>query len=79
MAHAGRRHRVRRGRRRLATVRFGQRADIVDRVVVADELESVRDARDQVDFAHQRTIEKLAAQAALDRLRTAVPGVLSDT
>jgi hypothetical protein len=31
-----------------------------------------------VDFAHQRTIEKLAAQAALDRLRTALPGVLSD-
>jgi hypothetical protein len=32
-----------------------------------------------VDFAHQRTIEKLEAQAALDRLQTALPGVLSDT
>ena len=31
-----------------------------------------------VDFAHQRTIEKLEAQAALDRLQTALPGVLSD-
>ena len=31
-----------------------------------------------VDFAHKRTIEKLEAQAALDRLRTALPGVLSD-
>lgn len=31
-----------------------------------------------VDFAHQRTIEKLEAQAALARLRTALPGVLSD-
>jgi hypothetical protein len=32
-----------------------------------------------VGFAHQRTIEKLEAQAALDRLQTALPGVLSDT
>ena len=32
-----------------------------------------------VDFAHQRTIEKLEAQMALDRLRTALPGMLSDT
>lgn len=32
-----------------------------------------------VDFAHQRTIEKLEARAALDRLRTALPGMLSDT
>ena len=32
-----------------------------------------------VDFAHQRTIEKLEAQVALARLRTALPGVLSDT
>jgi hypothetical protein len=31
-----------------------------------------------VDFAHQRTIEKLEAQAALERLRTALPGLLSD-
>jgi hypothetical protein len=31
-----------------------------------------------VDFAHKRTSEKLEAQAALDRLRTALPGVLSD-
>jgi hypothetical protein len=31
-----------------------------------------------VDFAHQRTLEKLEAQAALDRLRTALPGLLSD-
>lgn len=31
-----------------------------------------------VDFAHQRTIEKLEAQTALTRLRTALPGVLSD-
>ena len=31
-----------------------------------------------VDFTHQRTIEKLEAQAALDRLRTALPGVLPD-
>jgi hypothetical protein len=31
-----------------------------------------------VDFAHQRTIEKLEAQVALDRLRTALPGVLPD-
>ena len=31
-----------------------------------------------VDFAYQRTIEKLEAQAALDRLRTVLPGVLSD-
>ena len=31
-----------------------------------------------VDFAHKRTIEKLEAQAALARLRTALPGVLSD-
>jgi len=31
-----------------------------------------------IDFAHKRTIEKLEAQAALDRLRTALPGVLSD-
>ena len=32
-----------------------------------------------VDFAHQRTLEKLEAQVALDRLRTALPDVLSDT
>lgn len=32
-----------------------------------------------VDFAHKRTFEKLEAQVALDRLRTALPGVLSDT
>jgi hypothetical protein len=32
-----------------------------------------------IDFAHQRTIEKLEAQVALDRLRAALPGVLSDT
>jgi len=31
-----------------------------------------------IDFAHKRTIEKLEAQAALDRLRTALPGVMSD-
>lgn len=31
-----------------------------------------------VDFAHRRTVETLEAQAALDRLRTAFPGVLSD-
>ncbi len=31
-----------------------------------------------IDFAHKRTIEKLEAQAALDRLRTALPGLLSD-
>jgi hypothetical protein len=31
-----------------------------------------------VDFAHQRTIEKLEARAALDRLHTALPGVLPD-
>jgi hypothetical protein len=31
-----------------------------------------------VDFTHKRTIEKLEAQAALDRLRTAFPGVLPD-
>jgi hypothetical protein len=31
-----------------------------------------------VDFAHQRTIEKLEAHVALDRLRTALPGVLPD-
>ena len=31
-----------------------------------------------VDFAHQFTIEKLEAQAALARLRTALPGLLSD-
>jgi hypothetical protein len=31
-----------------------------------------------VDFAHQRTIEKLEARVALDRLRTALPGVLPD-
>jgi hypothetical protein len=31
-----------------------------------------------VDFAHQRTIEKLEAQVALDCLRAALPGVLSD-
>jgi hypothetical protein len=31
-----------------------------------------------VDFAHKRTIEKLEAQAALDRLRTALPGLLTD-
>jgi hypothetical protein len=31
-----------------------------------------------VDFTHKRTIEKLEAQAALDRLRTALPGVLPD-
>lgn len=32
-----------------------------------------------VDFAHKRTMEKLEAQAALDRLRTALPSMLSDT
>ena len=32
-----------------------------------------------VDFAHKRTIEKLEAQVALDRLRTALPGMLSNT
>ena len=31
-----------------------------------------------VDFAHRRTIEKLEARVALDRLRTVLPGVLSD-
>ena len=31
-----------------------------------------------VDFAHQRTIEKLEARVALDRLHTALPGVLLD-
>jgi hypothetical protein len=31
-----------------------------------------------VEFAQKRTIEKLEAQAALDRLRTVLPGVLSD-
>jgi hypothetical protein len=31
-----------------------------------------------VDFAHQRTMEKLEARMALDRLRTALPGVLPD-
>jgi hypothetical protein len=31
-----------------------------------------------VDFAHKRILEKLEAQAALDRLRMALPGVLSD-
>ena len=31
-----------------------------------------------VDFAHKRMMEKLEAQAALDRLRMALPGVLSD-
>jgi hypothetical protein len=31
-----------------------------------------------VDFAHKRTIEKLEAQAALDHLRAALPGVLSE-
>lgn len=31
-----------------------------------------------VDFAHQRTIEKLEARVALDRLRTALPGGLFD-
>lgn len=31
-----------------------------------------------VDFAHKRTIEKLEAQAALDRLRAALPSVLSE-
>ena len=31
-----------------------------------------------VDFVHQRTIEKLEAQVARDRLRAALPGVLSD-
>jgi hypothetical protein len=32
-----------------------------------------------VDFAHQRTLEKLEAKVALDRLRMALPGVLLDT
>jgi hypothetical protein len=32
-----------------------------------------------VDFAHQRTREKLEARVALDRLQTALPGVLPDT
>jgi hypothetical protein len=31
-----------------------------------------------IDFAHKRTIEKLEAQAALNRLRTVLPGVLSN-
>jgi hypothetical protein len=31
-----------------------------------------------VDFVHKRTIEKLEAQTALVRLRTSLPGVLSD-
>ncbi len=31
-----------------------------------------------VDFTHKRTIEKLEARVALDRLRTALPGVLPD-
>ena len=31
-----------------------------------------------VDFAQQRTVEKLEAKAALAHLRTALPGVLSD-
>ncbi len=31
-----------------------------------------------VDFVHKRTIEKLEAQTALTRLRTAIPGVLPD-
>jgi hypothetical protein len=31
-----------------------------------------------VDFAHQRTIEKPEARLALDRLHTALPGVLPD-
>jgi len=31
-----------------------------------------------VDFAHKRTIEKLEAQVALDRLRTALPDLLCD-
>lgn len=31
-----------------------------------------------VDFTHKRTIEKLEAQAALSRLRNALPGLLSD-
>jgi hypothetical protein len=30
------------------------------------------------DFAHKRTIEKLEAQAALDRLRAALPNVLPE-
>jgi predicted house-cleaning noncanonical NTP pyrophosphatase (MazG superfamily) len=31
-----------------------------------------------VDFVHKRTIEKLEAQTALARLRTAVPGIVPD-
>jgi hypothetical protein len=31
-----------------------------------------------VDFVHKRTIEKLEAQVALTRLRTAIPGVVPD-
>jgi predicted house-cleaning noncanonical NTP pyrophosphatase (MazG superfamily) len=31
-----------------------------------------------IDFVHKRTIEKLEAQTALARLRTAIPGVLPD-
>lgn len=31
-----------------------------------------------VDFAHQRTLEKLEAFVALDRLRIALPGVFPD-
>jgi hypothetical protein len=31
-----------------------------------------------VDFTHKRTLEKLEAQAALERLQTALPGVLFD-
>ena len=31
-----------------------------------------------VDFVHKRTIEKLEAQVALSRLRTAIPGIVPD-
>lgn len=31
-----------------------------------------------VDLVHKRTIEKLEAQAALARLRTAIPGIVPD-
>jgi len=31
-----------------------------------------------VDFSHKRTIEKLEAQAALARLRAALPSLLAD-
>src|SRR5258706_11186646 len=45
------RHRVLRGGRFLAQVRLVQRLDVVDRVVVADELEGVGYRLDEVFFA----------------------------